>query len=140
MRADTARALELLRAEGLTCAVCRGDAVYQSTARGVRPLLDWLDEGAPLSGASAADKVVGAGAAYLYALLGVAEVYAEVVSAAAEKVLKRYGISLHFGTIVPRIRNRTGDGYCPIESAVENATDPQDALTRIRERLKGLHK
>lgn len=136
MRADTARALELLRAEGLTCAVCRGDAVYQSTARGVRPLLDWLDEGAPLSGASAADKVVGAGAAYLYALLGVAEVYAEVVSAAAEKVLKRYGISLHFGTIVPRIRNRTGDGYCPIESAVENATDPQDALTRIRERLR----
>ncbi len=136
MRADTARALELLREEGLTCAVCRGDAVYQSTARGVRPLLDWLDEGAPLNGASAADKVVGTGAAYLYALLGVAEVYAEVVSAAAEKVLKRYGISLHFGTIVPRIRNRTGDGYCPIESAVENATDPQEALTRIRERLR----
>lgn len=136
MRADTARALELLRAKRLTCAVCCGDAVYQSTARGVRPLLDWLDEGAPLNGASAADKVVGAGAAYLYALLGVAEVYAEVVSVAAEKVLKRYEISLYFGTIVPRIRNRTGDGYCPIESAVENATDPQDALTRIRERLR----
>lgn len=140
MRADTVRALELLRAEKLTCAVCGGDSVYKSTARGVRPLLDWLDGGAPLGGASAADKVVGAGAAYLYVLLGVAEVYAEVVSAAAQKVLKRYEISLHFGTLVPRIRNRTGDGFCPIESAVETATDPADALSRIRARLRELQK
>lgn len=140
MKTDTIRARKLLRAEGLTCAVCCCDAVYRSVARGVRPLLDWLDTGALLGGASAADKVVGAGAAYLYVLLGVAEVYAEVVSEAAKKVLERYGISLYFDTLVPRICNRAGNGCCPIESAVEEAVDPTDALCRIRGKLREMQK
>ena len=138
MRAATERALALLRAEGLTCAVCNGVTVYKSTARGVAPLLNWLDNGMRFAGFCAADKVVGAGAAHLYALLGLEEIYAEVLSESAQKVLQRYGISAYFGTLVPRIRNRAGDGFCPIEEAVADATDAQDALLRIRARLKEL--
>jgi hypothetical protein len=138
MRADTKQALALLRDENLTCAVCGGEDAYKSTARGVAPLLNWLDNGMRFSGFCAADKVVGAGAAYLYVLLGVVEVYAEILSESAQKVLQRYEISVHFGTLVPRIRNRAGDGFCPIEDAVSNATDAQDALERIRARLKEL--
>ena len=138
MRAETERALALLRGRGLTCAVCCGERMLESTARGVKPLLEWLDGQVDLRGASAADKVVGAGAAYLYALLGVGEVYAEIVSEAAQKVLERYEISLVFGTLVPRIRNRAGDGSCPIEQAVADAADPTDALSRIRARLREL--
>lgn len=140
MRADTERALALLRAQELTCAVCRSEVTYTSVSRGVKPLLDWLDGGGSFGGACAADKVVGAGAAYLYVLLGVAEVYAEVVSESAQKVLQRYEISLHFTILVPRIRNRAGDGFCPIEAAVADATDPKDALARIRARLAELKK
>jgi hypothetical protein len=138
MRADTKQALALLHAEGLTCAACSGGVAYKSTARGVAPLLNWLDNGMSFSGFCAADKVVGAGAAYLYVLLGVAEVYAEILSESAQKVLERYEISAHFGTLAPRIRNRAGDGFCPIEDAVSNATDAQDALESIRARLKEL--
>ena len=134
------KAKALLRAEGLTCAVCCGDAVYKSTDRGVTPLLRWLDDGTDLHGFSAADKVVGAGAAYLYVLLGVAELYAEVISDAAVKILTRFGVFADFGTCVPYIQNRAGDGGCPIEQAVADATDPQDALARIRKRLTELRK
>ena len=138
MRAATEHALALLRAEGLTCAVCNGVTVYKSTARGVAPLLNWLDNGMRFANFCAADKVVGAGAAYLYALLGLEEIYAEVLSESAQKVLQRYGISAYFGTLVPRIRNRAGDGFCPIEEAVADAADAQDALLRMRARLKEL--
>lgn len=138
MRADTERALALLRDEKLTCVVCGGETVCKSTARGVAPLLNWLDNGMRFANFCAADKVVGAGAAYLYALLGLKEIYAEVLSVSAQKVLQRYEITAHFGTLVPRIRNRAGDGFCPIEDAVADATDAQDALLRIRARLKEL--
>ncbi|MBQ8341692.1 MAG: DUF1893 domain-containing protein [Clostridia bacterium] len=135
MKSDTKKALEILRREELTCAVCRGDEVYKSQRRGVAPLLNWLDNGMRFSGFCAADKVVGAGAAYLYVLLGVEELFATVVSDSARRVLQQHGIALHYETLVPYIVNRAGDGTCPIESAVAEATDPVDALTRIRRRL-----
>ncbi|MBQ9098164.1 MAG: DUF1893 domain-containing protein [Clostridia bacterium] len=140
MRAETKQAVALLRAQQLTCAVICQDHTYQSTARGVAPLLQWLEQGVDVSGGYAADKVVGAGAAYLYVLLGVTELYADVVSDPAAKILIRYGISLHYGEKVDYIRNRAGDGQCPIEAAVAGVTDPADALTRIRHRLAELKK
>ena len=124
----------------MTCALCLGEASYTSRARGVAPLLSFLDDGICLKGFSAADKVVGAGAAYLYVLLGVRELWAGVVSDAAKKVLTRFGILPHYDVLVPTIRNRAGDGLCPIEMAVADATDPQDALVRIRRRLAELKK
>ena len=135
---DIEKAKSLLRTEGLTCAACCGEVVYTSTDRGVAPLLRWLDEGACLPGFSVADKVVGAGAAYLYVLLGAAELYAEVISEAAVKILTRFGVLVTFGTGVAYIKNRTGDGGCPIEQAVADAAGPQDALVRIRKRLAEL--
>ena len=140
LRNDTQAAIALLQKERLTCAVCRGDTVYKSTARGVAPLLHWLDNGLCFRGFCAADKVVGAGAAYLYVLLGVTELYADVISEKALEILTRFDVSVDFGLYVARIRNRAGDGYCPIEEAVEDVTDPQDAPARIRARLATLQK
>lgn len=142
MRALTERARALLEEQGLTCAACGAgaDEIYKSRARGVAPLLNWLDNGVSFKGFCAADKVVGAGAAYLYALLGVDELFAAVVSERAQKILIRYGISLHYEAVVPHIINRAGDGPCPIEQAVADATDPADALARIRQKLAEMKK
>ena len=140
MRADTRNALHRLREGGFTCVIARGEARYESKLRGVAPLLDWVDNGIRFCHFSAADKVVGAGAAYLYVLLGVAEVYAEVLSEPARWVLEQHGIAAEFGTCVPHIQNRARDGVCPIEEAVADATDPADALARIRTRLAELKK
>jgi len=99
----------------------------------VAPLLIWLDqEDMDLTGFSAADRVVGRGAAFLYCLLKVKAVHARVMSHPAAEVLKAYGIEAYADTFVEGIVNRTGTGPCPFEAAVMDIQDAQDALAAIR--------
>ena len=134
---DIERARARLSDGGYTCVMCRGELTLVSTDRGVKPLLSWLEDGTG-EGFSAADKVVGNGAAFLYVLLKVREVYADVMSEPALDTLTRHGIKAEFGTLCENIINRCGDGICPIEQAVGGITDPNEALKAIRERLKTL--
>ena len=131
MKHDLLKARDLLDSGDYTCAVCREDTVYTTTARGVAPLLAWLDSGTDLRGFSAADRVVGRGAAFLYCLLGVDAVYARVMSRPAAQVLEACGILVQADTFVDGIINRTGDGPCPFEAAVMDILDPREALTAI---------
>ncbi len=124
--------------EGYTCVVCMGSVTYTSTRRGVAPLLEWLESGVDLRGFSAADKVVGKAAAMLYVLLGIKAVYAEVLSERAAAVFNRFGIAFSCGETVPKIRNRTNTGFCPMEEATAAIDDPHEALCAIRERLRTL--
>lgn len=123
---------------GYTCVIKSGSETYSDKRRGVAPLLSMLEAGVPCKGASAADKVVGAGAAYLYVLLEIKELYASVISERAKKIVTSHGIELYFGVEAPYIKNRAGDGTCPIEAAVADATDARDALGKIKARLKQL--
>lgn len=134
------RALNLLNSGDYTCVVCREDTVYTTTARGVAPLLSWLEEKTDLKGFSAADRVVGRGAAFLYCLLGVKEVYARVMSNPAAEVLRAYGIRAEAELFVNGIINRRGDGPCPFEAAVMDIQDAQEALTAIRAKRIQLQK
>ena len=135
---DLIRAKELLAAGEHTCVLCRGEQTLTSDLRGVAPLVEWLTAGVDLSGYSAADKVVGKATAFLYVLAGVVAVHAPVVSDAAAQVLEQHGVALTFGQRVRAIRNRAGTGRCPMESAVQNITDPNEALGVIRETLHAL--
>ena len=139
MSPDTLAARQLLEAEGFTCVLRRGGEVYTTRLRGVRPLVGWLDSGLDLCRFCGADKVVGKATAFLYCLLGVAEVYAGIMSEGALAVLQAQGIQARFGTLVPHIINRQGDGICPFEAAVDGITDPQAALTAIRAKMKELN-
>ncbi|MBT1180801.1 DUF1893 domain-containing protein [Bifidobacterium sp. CP2] len=89
------------------------------TGRGVRPLLQWLASGVRLDGFSAADRVVGKGAALLYAKLGVRSVWAATMSEAGLAALRAHGIDASYGTLVPVILDRERTGMCPIERSVE---------------------
>lgn len=135
---DLDKAKEVLAEGDYTCVLCKDDVIYTSKERGVKPLLALLDSETDLSGFSAADKIVGNGAAYLYVLLGVSEVYAPIMSEAAVKTLARNLISIDCGKVVDYIVNRTGDGICPMEEATLDAVSPEDALTKIKERLAQL--
>ncbi len=135
---DMEKAKELLKGSGYTCVLCKGDRVYTSTKRGVKPLLGFYESDEDFCGFSAADKVVGAGAAQIYVLLGVCDVWAEVVSKSAEKILEDNNIIISAEKTVDNIINRKGDGFCPIETAVKNIKDPQNALERIKETLSHL--
>ena len=136
MNKDLSRARELLAAGGYTCVMCRGDAVFTATARGVRPLVNWLDSEEDFRGFSAADKVVGKATAYLYCLLGVRAVHAAVMSTPAMEVLNTYGVAASCDREVPGIINRRGDGPCPFEAAVMDNPTPAEALIAIRAKQK----
>ena len=138
MEQELQQALDILQTEACTCVLCGDGRVYRSNLRGVRPLLQWLDDGVDLMGFSAADKVVGRGAAFLYRLLGVRRVHGCVMSVAAVKVLRAGGIEVTWDTLVEGIRNRAGDGPCPMEAATEGITDPEMALEAIRQKLRSL--
>lgn len=132
------RASALLEKDKLTFAAVNGDDIITSSDRGVKPLLSLIDSGRTLSGYSAADKVVGNGAAYLYVLLRVKSVYTYVISRSALETFAKYGIDVSYNTLTDAIRNRSGDGLCPMESAVAAAEGPEAALRLIRNKLKEL--
>lgn len=138
MATDLENARAVLAKEGCTCVLCKGDEYYKSTRRGVAPLLGWLEEGIDAKGFSAADKVVGKATAFLYCLLGVSAVHANVVSDAAVTVLQQHNIPLNWDQRVTAIQNRAGNGLCPMELATRDVTEPADAPAAIRAALDRL--
>ena len=46
------------------------------------------------------------------------------------------GIEYEYGTLIPRIQNRKSDGLCPMESAVMDISDADEAYAVLREKLK----
>ena len=91
------------------------------------------------SGLSAADKVVGKATAYLYVLLRVREIYAQVISEPAAEVLQAKGIHVQYGKMVPNIINRKGDGICPFEAAVMEITEPVMAYDAILHKMQEMN-
>ena len=138
MMQDLEKAKSILRDGGYTCVLCKGDTLHTSAHRGVRPLLELLET--DVSGFCAADKVVGKATALLYCLLDVKAVHAQVISLAALQVLQNSPIAVTWDTQVEYIKNRTGDGRCPMEQATEGIGDPQEALVAIRRKLHELQK
>ena len=138
MNPKTSSARDLLRAEGYTCVFYGEHDLITERTRGVTPLLSLLDGGQSLGGFCAADKVVGKAAAFLYVLLSVDELFAEVISEPAKEVLSQYHIPYFAEKTVSAIRNRSGDGYCPMESSVLDIQTPDEALTAIRKTLQAL--
>lgn len=132
---DIIRAKTLLKHKDCSCVLCRGNNVYESCERGIKPIAAFIDNKTELSGFSAADKIVGKAAAMLYVMLGVKAVYGEVMSKSAAEVFKKHGIEYEYGTLTENIINRRGDGLCPMEMAVLNISDAESAYSAIKAKL-----
>lgn len=132
------KAREILENERFTFAAFDGKTVLTDERRGVKPLLDIIDRGDNLGGFSAADKVVGKAAAFLYVLLGVSEIYADVISRHALSVLEEYKIHAEYAVLTDAVKNRAGTGFCPMETAVLDENSPEKALGKIRARIAEL--
>ena len=133
---DLENAQKMLLEGDYTCVLQRGSEVYTSTLRGVKPLVQWLESDLDLSGFSAADKVIGKATAYLYVLLGVKDVYAHVISKSALEVLTKHGVSCRYGELTENIINRRGDGICPVEEAVMEIHEPQEAFEAVLKKMQ----
>jgi len=138
MNADLISAMETFNTGEYTAVLCKSDLTYTSTERGVKPLVAWIDSGIDLAGFSAADKIIGKAASFLYVLLGVKAVYARVMSEAAINVFAENGIDCQFDISVKNIINRAGTGICPMEETVEKISSPFEALTAVKLKLAHL--
>lgn len=101
--------------------------------RGVIDLFELLTT-APdfLRGGSIADKVIGRGAALLLVKGRIRSVYAQTISTGALDILQRAGIAVRFDTEVAYIKNRAGNGQCPVEQLTASTDNPQEAYNRIK--------
>ena len=133
---DFTQAKRILAERGLTCIIFQDEIVYTSYERGIRPLLRLIDENVDYRGMCAVDKVVGKAAAFAYVILGIAKLHAGVISVEAQKVLEKHKIVVTYDVLVEYISNRTGDGRCPMESAVLEIEDSERAIVAIREKLE----
>ena len=129
---------EMVEQGGFTCAVAKGDKLFTSTLRGIRPLLDLIESGEDFRGGLAADKIVGRAAALLYAHMGIGEVYAGVLGEGGLAVLRKHNIAAQFGTLAERIINREGTDICPMERVSENISDPAEAYFILKKRAAEL--
>ena len=131
-------AKQMLFDNGYTCVVIKNDFSFTSRQRGVKPLLELIDSETDVINGVAADKVVGKAAAFLYAVLGVKEIYADVISELALDTLQKNGILVSFGEVVAMIKSRDGKGFCPMEQATLDLEDKWVALEVIRDTVKAL--
>lgn len=132
------KAREILKNGSLTFAAFDGKTVLTDERRGVKPLFELIVRGETLRGFSAADKVVGKAAAFLYVLLDVSEIYADVISRHALSVLEEYKIHAEYSVLTEAVKNRAGTGFCPMETAVLDENSPEKALEKIKAKIAEL--
>lgn len=137
---EKAKALLLAPDSTYTCVLCRDDEQYTSEEKGIAPMMRFLDSGTRLDGFCAADRIVGKAAAMLFILARVRAVHGQVMTATAHRLLEENGIAASFGTLTDAIINRRGDGFCPMEKAVEGISDPSAARDAIRLTMQRLTK
>ena len=130
------KAIALLNSDSsFRCAIVKDDTVYTSVDRGVKPLIGFIDSGIDLKGFSAADRVLGRAGSCLYIILGVAEIYSDVMSEGAVKLLDEYSIIHSCKEKVEKIINRTGDDICPMDKTVMDMDDPETAYTALKTKV-----
>lgn len=112
---------------GHSVCLCKNGDLLTADGRGIAPLLHLVPTGASLAGSAAADLIVGKAAALLFVRAGVACVFGKVMSESGRDVLLKHGVPCSFETLTKRIINRAGTGLCPMEQAVQDVDDPEEA-------------
>ncbi len=137
---DLEKAKKLLKNGGFTCVMCKGETLYTSEKRGVVPVLEKLEQGIDISGFSVADKVVGKAAAMLFHLAGISCLHTEVISIPAKEFLEKSSIEFSYDILTDKIINRSGDGLCPMETAVMDIDSAEEGFSAIKNKLDELRK
>ena len=120
---------------GHTICLCKGGKCLYSVRRGIAPMMGFIENGADLRGYSVADVVVGKAAALLFVRSGITHVFARTLSEYGKKILELYGLVYEYEILTERIINRDGTDTCPMEKAVMNTDDPEEAYVILKNKL-----
>ena len=121
--------------EGYTICLCKDGACLYSQKRGIAPMMDFIGSGEDLTGYSVADIVVGKAAALLFVKCGIKKVFAKTLSKKAKSILESRGVDYEYQTLAENIINRAGTDICPMEKAVANTDDPEEAYNILKNKL-----
>lgn len=133
--ADLAAEMMKLIDDGQSIVVARhGVIIARAKGDGIKPAIDMLDAG-KLSGAVVFDRIVGRAAAAIFVSGGVKSVHAKVMSKSAKEFLKANNVTAYPVELVEKIRNRSGNGICPMEKTVENLDKADEMVKNLRSKL-----
>lgn len=135
---DIEKAKVYMKENNYSLVLANNDKVFSSHDKGVKPLLNIYDLGLDFSEYSAADKVVGSAAAFMYLLLNIKKIYAKVISKKALSLLQNAGVEIEYETLTDKIQNRKKTDLCPMEKALQNTKDKDEAYKIIIKTLETL--
>lgn len=122
-----------------TICLCRDGNCLYSESRGIAPMMGFIKGGADLTGYSVADIVVGKAAALLFARCGIKAVFAKTLSRYGKEILEAYNICYEYEVLTEKIINRAGTDICPMEKAVMNTDNPEEAYLILKETLNNIN-
>lgn len=137
---DIEIAKKILKEENQKIVVVKnGQVVFKSVDRGIKPMY-YLSKNMKkeAKGSSLADRVIGKGAAIICAYLDIKDLYAELISENAIKILDKENINYKFNHKCEYVKNRDKTDYCPIEKRSLDTEDPEVLLSRIEIFLNSL--
>lgn len=117
-------------------AFMQGELFFSSKQRGIAPLVALCEKNMNNEELYLADKVIGKAAALLCVQCNAKMLYAKVISQAALRVLEKHSIDVSYDTLVPYIKNREGNGRCPMELLSGGVDKPGEMLLRAQNFLK----
>lgn len=108
--------------------------MYDSYLHGIAPILNPMKKDIYyFKDSIIVDKVIGKAAAMLLTLSRVSYVYAYIISESAIEIFDQYQITYDYTLRVPYIINRTKDGMCPMEQAINNISDLKVAYEVLKD-------
>lgn len=132
--------LKQLNNGNYSCVVSKDGNVTTYRQSGVRDLYDLVSSGnGLLKGALVADKIIGKGAAALMVLGGVAAVNTHTISIPALQMLRNNGVKVYYDNEIEFIENRWKTGQCPLDSRLQNVTNPNDCWPVIQQFIADLN-
>lgn len=132
-------AIERLKTQQLSCIALKGDDEYISTERGLRPLMKPLRVDPDFfKDAIIIDRVIGKSAAFLLIRARIQRLHTIMISTHAIILLEKHKIPFTYEKEVPYIINDTQTGMCPMEEAVLDIEDVEEAYLALENKIKAL--
>ena len=118
-----------------TLVVVKNDSVICSDLNGIKPLINLLENNVDPEGYSLADEIIGKAQAMLIVKAKIKEAYSKVMSEEGVRILKKYNIPYSYETLTKEIINRKGTDICPMEKAVKDVEDIEEAYELLKEKV-----
>ena len=112
------------------------EVLHKRTGKGISPFLDLIESTSEdFSGCVIGDRLLGRASAFLCRYVNAAGVYAVKGTKNALAVLMVGGVLGQVDMIISQISNRSQDGLCPFERAVQSTESPEEAFRLIQQTL-----